>query len=88
MDCLRCFYKDNNEEINDKSDDKSDEKIHEKSDEKSDDKIDDKIDDKSDDKSDDKIDVDTSIILDDIVVIETDKSELNSPIILNETYCK
>jgi len=83
MDCLRCFNKEsdeNNEEINKES--------NEESNEKSDEKSNDKSDDKSDDKSNEKIDIYTTSILDDIVVIETDKSELNSPIILDETYCK
>jgi hypothetical protein len=87
MDCLRCFNKEsdeNNEESNKESNKKSNEERNEESNEE----INKKIDEKIDEKSDDKIDVDTSSILDDIVVIETDKSELNSPIIFNETYCK
>ena len=93
MDCLRCLHcfgksDEINQEINNKSDEKSDDKSDLKRDYKSDLKSDMKSEDKREDKRDDKNNIDTSSILDDIVVIETDKSELNFPIVLNETYCK
>jgi hypothetical protein len=93
MDCLRCLHcfgksDEINQEINNKNNEKSDYKSDMKSDYKSEEKNNEKSEEKSDDKREDKNNIDTSSILDDIVVIETDKSELNFPIVLNETYCK
>jgi sortase (surface protein transpeptidase) len=93
MDCLRCLHcfgksDEINQEINNKNNEKSDDKSDMKSDYKSEEKNNEKSEEKSDDKREDKNNIDTSSILDDIVVIETDKSELNFPIVLNETYCK